>query len=598
MGDLQPLPDELNRPELFNQPRRTKARRGVSVCYRGKTLLSTVDPVSPAERTAEAAPLRDSTLYFCPSPLFGYGLTRLLERIGAGGLDSAVLCTEADRELLALSLDGADSTIPPLLDQARFSIMGIAEAGSRPGETTEESAERICTFVRQRWGSRRFRRLEVLRFSGAWRLYPELYAAIAESLRGAIATDWSNAMTLVKLGRRYIRNFIRNLACVPRTLPLSSLSFGMEPVLVLGAGPSLDSFLDSLGKADRRPFRIVCVDTVIPCLKARNIWPDLVIALESQHWNLRDFVGARGWKAPLAMDLSALPATARVLEGPCYTFFTPWTGMAFFERLEAAGLLPDRFPPLGSVGLCAVAAALKLSRGPVIVCGVDFSFTTDSYHARSTPGHREKLRGQNRFRTVLNQAAAFRSGAFAALSKSGRPVRSDPAMRTYRDLFEREFAGESRLKDVEGSGLPLGLPTLSPKEALAILRAGPAGPENPEVENPVAGKAEVMKAGAGNPPGDRAAGLREFIDRERGALQQLLGILRGDSAAAPGEIEALLDFCDYLWAHFPECAAAGRRPPGTDTVFLKRIRAEIEPFIGLMEIALQEIGCEAVPKTG
>jgi hypothetical protein len=494
---------------------------------------------------------------------------------------------EADRELLALSLDGADSAIPALIGRPRFSMLGIAEAGPRPGESAGESAERLCAFVRQRWGSRRFRRLEVLRFSGAWRLYPELYAAIAEALRSAIATDWANAMTLVKLGRRYIRNFIRNLACIPRTLPVSSLSFGTRPVLVLGAGPSLDgfldsflgSFLDSLGGAGGRPFRIVCVDTAIPSLRARNIRPDLVIALESQHWNLRDFVGARGWKAALAMDLSALPATARVLEGPCYTFFTPWTEMAFFGRLEAAGLLPERFPPLGSVGLSAVAAALKLSGGPVIVCGLDFSFTADSYHARSTPGHREKLRGQNRFRTVLNQAAAFRNSAFSVLSKSGRPVRSDPVMRNYRDLFEREFAAETRLKDVEGSGLPLGLSTLSPKEALAILQAGPAGPETPE----------TMDAETENPPCDRAAGLREFIVGELGALEQLLGILRGDTAGAPGEIEALLDFCDYLWAHFPECAAAGRRPP-TDTVFLKRIRAEIEPFIGLMEISLREIG--------
>ena len=588
MGDLQPLPDELRKPESF--PRRTKVGRGLSVCYRGKNLLSTIDPVTQAERTAEAAPLRDSTLYFCPSPLFGYGLTRLLERIEAAGLDSAVLCAETDRELLALSLDGADSAIPALLDHPRFSMPGIAEAGPRPEESAEESAARLCAFVRRRWGSRRFRRVEVLRLSGAWRLYPELYAALAEALRAGIATDWANAMTLVKLGRRYMRNFIRNLALVPRTLPLSGLSFGMEPVLVLGAGPSLDGFLDSLDslggkgppdRSGRGPFRIVCVDTAIPSLRARNIRPDLVIALESQHWNLRDFVGARGWNAALAMDLSALPATARVLGGPCYTFFTPWTGMAFFGRLEAAGLLPERFPPLGSVGLSAVAAALKLSGGPVIVCGIDFSFSADSYHARSTPGHREKLRGQNRFRGILNQAAAFRAGAFAALSKSGRPVRSDPAMRNYRDLFEREFAGETRLRDVEGSGLPLGLPTLSFAEAVAILRQGntrgAAGPEKPEAGNP-----EYDRA--------RAAGLREVIGGELGALEQLLRILRGNTAAAPGEIEALLDFCDYLWAHFPECAAAGRRPTAADTIFLKRIRAEIEPFMGLMEITLREIG--------
>ncbi|MDR2178517.1 MAG: DUF115 domain-containing protein [Treponema sp.] len=565
---------------MSNHPRRTNARRGFSVCYRGKTLLSTIDPVAQAERTAEAAPLHDSTLYFCPSPLFGYGLSRLLERIEAHKLDSAVLCVEADRELLALSLDGTSAALPSPFSHPRLSLLGVGGAGPEPGESAEQGAGRLCAFVRQRWGSRRFRRLEVLRFSGAWQLYPELYAALAEALRADIATDWANAMTLIKLGRRYARNFIRNLALIPRCPPVSALSFGTAPVLVLGAGPSLDGFLDTLGgrSLGERPYRIVCADTVIPSLKARNIRPDLVIALESQHWNLRDFVGAKGWGVPLAMDLSALPATARVLGGACYTFFTPWTGLGFFKRLEAAGLLPERFPPLGSVGLSAVAAALKLGAGPVIVCGVDFSFTADSYHARSTPGHREKLRGQNRFRGLLNQAAAFRGSAFAALSKSGQPVRSDPAMRNYRELFEREFSGETRLRDVEGSGLPLGIPALSPEEAAAILW-------NPSCPGADTGRPE--KPGEAVYDAAKAAGLREIIGGELAALEKLRGILRGE--AAPEKLEALLDFCDYLWAHFPECAAAARRPPGTDIVFLKRIRAEIEPFMGLLKIALAEI---------
>ena len=556
-------------------PRVVKAaRRGFSVSHGGKVLLSAVDPVAQGERAVEALPPRDGTLYLCPSPLFGYGLPRLLERIEKDEPNSAVLCVEACRELLAPDRGG--NTAGSLPSHPRLAVLGIAGAGPEAGESGEKSMERTLSLVRRLWGSRRFRRVEVLRLSGGWQLYPELYGALAEALRSAIAGDWGNAMTLVKLGRRYARNFIRNLSLIPRCPSLSALSFGEAPLLVLGAGPSLDPFLDTWerrkpgGAGKRRGIcRIICVDTAIPCLKARGIRPDLVIALESQHWNLRDFTGARGWAPPLAMDLSALPATAEVLGGPCYVFFTPWTELNFFKRLKKAGLLPELFPPLGSVGLSATAAALRLSRGPVILCGVDFSFTLDSYHARSTPAHGEKLRRQNRFRGILNQDAAFRNAAFAGFSKSGRPVRSDPAMRNYRDLFEREFAAERRLMDIEGSGLSLGLPSLKAEEAIAMLEAGEPG--------------EAAASPAA--PHDKAGGLAELIRTELGALEKLRKILRGEGA--PEELEGLLDYCDYVWAHFPECAAAGGRRPA-DISFLKRVRTEIEPFMGLWESVLVE----------
>jgi hypothetical protein len=357
-------------------------------------------------------------------------------------------------------------------------------------------------------------------------------------------------------------------------------------VLVLGAGPSLDGVLQGLAEnfgsrladRDRRPFRIVCVDTCLAPLTARNIRPDLVVALESQHWNLRDFVGAGDRETPLAMDLSALPSTAETL-GKLYLFYTPWTELRIFGRLEEPGLLPCRFLPLGSVGLSAVSIALKISRGPVVTAGIDFSFTLDSYHARAAAGHGEKLGKQNRFHGILNAETAFRRTSFQASSKSGTAVRSDPSMRNYRDLFEREFASQERLRDTEGTGLPLGIPVLAP-DALYATLAGPSAGED-------AGAASGRK----NSPAatEKAARLGAFVSAERETLLRLRGILTGERPAAD-ELESVLDYCDYLWAHFPDCAGTeGRRPPGTDISFLKRVRAEIDPSVKLFDLVLREL---------
>jgi hypothetical protein len=84
--------------------------------------------------------------------------------------------------------------------------------------------------------------------------------------------------------------------------------------------------------------------------------------------------------------------------------------------------------------------------------------------------------------------------------------------------------------------------------------------------------------------------LKIFLEAEKGRLAALRAMLTG-GAAADG-METLVDECDYLWAHFPDYAGAGgRRPDGREIAagspgaisFLKRLRAEIDPALALLE---------------
>ncbi|MDR2536863.1 MAG: DUF115 domain-containing protein, partial [Treponema sp.] len=304
-------------------PRQIPARRGFSVFYKNKTLLSRIDPITQAERLVASLPVSGKTLYVCPSPLYAYGLASLLERLDA---DSAILCVEADEQLFTLAREAIGA-----LNDSRLCLVFVGR-GVAP----------LRAFVKKRWGSRTFRRVDLLRLTGGWQLFPALYEELVVALQRDLLTDLSNAMTLARLGRLYIRNAVRNLPLLAHSLGFDAIAarFSDAPVLVLGAGPSLDAVLDRLAPdpavhtRETRPFRIVCVDTSLGALRARDIPPDLVVALESQHWNLRDFVGLGGWNAPLAMDLSALPATKDTLGGELALFATEWTPLGFFTRLK------------------------------------------------------------------------------------------------------------------------------------------------------------------------------------------------------------------------------------------------------------------------
>ncbi|MCL2184537.1 MAG: DUF115 domain-containing protein [Treponema sp.] len=529
--------------------------QGQPFVYNGITLLSGVDPIRRAERIIDAVKVKDNTLYFCPSPIYGYGLEKLLLRLEQEAPNSVVLCIEADNNLFEIAKKNICRTI---IQNKKFHLTNICDK------------EQCACFVRETWGSMAFRYIENVHLTGGWQLASGLYTSLCDTLRREIAVNWSNALTLTKLGRLYIRNALRNIRLAADFQSISNLSFGQDAVLVLGAGPSLDEILQelkNLKNVANRSFKIICVDTCLRSLLERNIIPDLVVILESQHWNIRDFIGCRDCKIPIAFDISALPASAHLLNGDGFLFYTPWTHLRIFERLKEAQLLPAVISPLGSVGLTAVELARKLTNGKIICSGIDFSFTQDKYHARCTQGHLALLKKQTRFKRLFNLSVFERSSE--QLSKKGGSVRTNPIMKNYRNLFEQEFGADERIFDIEGTGLSLGVKTLSMKEALEILNK-----ENKE-------KGENNFGNGGQVHDDYAKKLNEFLIKERKRLEEIKAFLTGEEASDKKRFNILIDECDYLWAHFPDCAG-GRKPNTEDLSFLKRVRIEIDPMLRLL----------------
>jgi hypothetical protein len=493
---------------------------------------------------------------------------------------------EADEKLYELSKKaiGADAELLPNLPKGR-KAKPVLLVQAKEAETSGVSLpESFCALVIKVWGERVFRRVETIRLTGGWQLFPRLYDDIETAIRREIAVEWGNAITLIRLGRLYSKNLIRNLAYLARA-DTDGPDWSSAGVLALGAGLSLDPIIAELsalcgGKIPgpgKRRFKIICVDTCLPALADWGVLPDLAVILESQQWNLRCFTGLQGREIDAAIDLSALPGSARALKGKRYFFATPWTELAFFSRLKESGLLPETFPPMGSVGLIAVTLALKIGSGPVVTGGIDFSFAMDASHARSTPRRRDLENRQTRFKSIIDTDAALKSGTYAAVSKTGKQVRSDPAMRKYRDLFEQEFGGNPRLFEITGPGLSLGVKTITAAEAFAILNEAR---DLSGTQKPSASGGKKIQAGQ----------IIAFAKREESSLKEIKGALTGAVQRGQKELEALLDAADYLWAHFPECAGAGRRrPPATDLSFLKRIRTEIDPFLKLWEITLKEL---------
>lgn len=546
------------------------ARRGFSVFYQGRLLLSKIDPLAQAERLVQQLDMRPGNLYVLPSPLLGYGLEKL---IALSPPENALVCVELDEGLHRLSQEH----LAPLLKKYPQRLLYIGP----------EQAHRLLELICDIWPIRQFRRLVVHKGNIAWTLHRGAYGAIERELDLAIHRAWSNTITMIRLGSLYAKNFIRNLPLLASSGP-PGLDLSDRGLLALGAGPSLDAFLDGLPKGlqellfcPQRPFKIICVDTALAPLRRRGIYVDFALVLEAQYWNLLDFIGCPD--TPLLLDLSSHYASSRLFPhvlgaAPLAGIFTTaWVHLALFERVKKAGLYPQDLPPLGSVGLSLIEFALRFGRGPIVFAGLDFAFTLDEYHCKGSSFRLRQEARQTRLEPFFQGQRVFRPGV-----KGAKNMLSDPSLQSYANIFNEHFAHNPRLWDARNFGLELHVQKAGPKEIERLLLHGDGSPVDaplgaPKDAPPVtsSGTLEDASVDASTDAHSRGRKVKKLILNEIQLLEDLQAILQGRSGKEGPALPDLLEELDYLWAHFPEYGGKKDiKSLSGDISFLKRISAE------------------------
>jgi hypothetical protein len=493
---------------------------GPTLHWRGLDFYPRTGPERYARRKARVFSPLPQSLYFVPSLGLGHGLTDLLDAIPA---DCAVLCVEAFQE-----------------------VMKVAAARGIPRDhrllvVRTEDPEAAAAALRS-MGTGRFRRVIEAPLCAGYRLAPGLYLRIRRRLEQEVMRFWQNRLTLIAMGSLQVRNVLANLPLLRDALDFSALSTSL-PVVVAGAGPSLDASLPVLAR-NRDRFALVAVDTALPALGSSGIAPDLVVALEAQAANNQDFIGGiQSAAGPLlACDLSVHPSAARLFAGRICFFSCEFAPLRLWERLDRRGLRPQGFPALGSVGVAAAHAALRITRESIFLTGLDLSFPGLKTHANGSPYVLAMLAGSTRL-DPIGQASYRALNARRLLripDKNGRPILTDRVLSSYRDsLAEETSASVERVFDCGETGLPLGVPAIPAGRFEELLRCGPAAPRRLRIDQ------ERRFDGAQ---------LADFVAAERSLLADVARAAAGFGASAEtgDSLGALLAEADYTWAHFPD----------------------------------------------
>ncbi|MDR2403847.1 MAG: DUF115 domain-containing protein [Spirochaetaceae bacterium] len=257
------------------------------------------------------------------------------------------------------------------------------------------------------------------------RVYLEVLAETVEFIRRIDA----NTRTTRGFGRRWFRNFFKNLGIIRKTLRYIP---GFTPVLITGAGPSLEGALPLIRerKAENPLFILAAASSVKPLLTGKLI-PDLIISTDGGNWallHLYEVLRMMDGENPplLAAGLSAaLPSQCSRLPILPIGDGSSWQKLI----LKTIGFPGISMTQRGTVTASALDLALTLTGGSIFLSGMDLSHQDIKTHARPYGFDRFREEGASRLNPSYFQAFVRAGGAGTA-----------EAHRIYAGWFKRQLA--------------------------------------------------------------------------------------------------------------------------------------------------------------
>lgn len=532
--------------------------QGFSVFYRNRYLYSRYNPEAASVRTAESYTVLPQTLVLGFSPLLGYGLPELISRLPE---NCALVLIEADEALFKLSNGYVQKLIK---DKPNIYNVCISSGSALFSLFTQKMLPSFANF----------KRCLPVELSGGAQLYKPFYQSLTALVDNAINQFWRNRITLVKLGRLYARNIFKNLGMMPFAKSLKSASVS-RPIVICGSGPSLEGAIEFLQKNSDDCF-VIAVDNALMPLLSNGIFPDAIIAVESQLAVEKSYIGSAGTKIDIIADLTSRPHVLNLTGGGVSFFMSEYEQCNYLERIKKV-FNCIIIPPLGSVGLAATEIALILRKNenvPVFICGLDFSFKPCKTHCKESTSHKNLLNESCRIAPLLRGESSFGANSCFFAGKDGKPSITTPALSGYGRTFAARYSRVLNLFDISSEGMDLALERKDFASAEELI-------QNCSERMMTAFSEATEKSGSGAAVQIETA--RQFLTDELESLEKLK--FRLVNGVELDEIVPSLKEREYLYLHFPD----GYKEPSLEKSFLNRVRAEIDFFIKDIQFSLAEI---------
>lgn len=378
--------------------------------------------------------------------IFGLGHIAYLEKMREKFPDNVIIIYEPNEENVIRLLQTGQYRV--ICEDKRCVLLA--------GEERKETLIRILDVTATCTNYKRVLYAEIPNYHKIWE---EDYKEFHQCLKNKMEDNLVERYTLVKQGRQRAQNQVYNLKSFFREAGLIDIKNAIDkevmeryPVVIVGAGPSLDKNIDVLRQYQGRTF-IICVESALNKLVRHGIMPDLNVAVDPS-------LGL-GKKYPIEDErCRAIPLLTDV---ECsWTYIDQFKGRKFYFALNADFydyfLKEDKVGYLGtggSVAQNAFSLARYLNAKHIILIGQDFAYPDGKIHANGVLKEDKIDEEKNIY--------------FYVDGVDGKPVLTETIMDIYRKWYEDVLVLEKQwhvIDATEGGALIKGTEVMSLKEAL------------------------------------------------------------------------------------------------------------------------------------
>ncbi len=535
--------------------------RGVSVLYNNRHLFSRFDPQKSFLSVLSTTTILDESLILCLSPVLDFPIKAIFEKLQAEDLKNCfVLAVENNKSLYNFFHEQIASTF----ENQSFASL-YTENVSDISLILEGLSISVTIKGKKIPNVSKFRRVIVFEASSEVSQHRNYYADVIHYTQNSISQFWKNRMTLVKLGKLFSKNTLSNIKNLKNSVVAKRNSIE-KPILVVGAGTSLDSLIPFIKKHNDN-FFILSIAAAIQSLTSHGIKIDAIVSLEGQYATDKAFIGLHDRTIPLFADIASRPNAQKCFDSVSF-FISEYTKSPLLNRIKKTFPNIPVFPPLGSVGITATELALYLRKSeevPVFFAGLDFSFPIGKTHAKESPHIKEALQNCTRLSPVGNVAMSFRHGTFLCKS-SNKTLVSDSGLKVYSDLFNGRYKNIKNVFNLSEYGMVSPSFYCNTEKAEQILSTC------------ISKHADTVKI----QKDDNTKVVDIFYSQEKENLETIKNMLTGVIDLNEKKLLELLEDCSYLYDHFPD----GHLGATLRQDFLNRVRSEVDVFLKQLTITM------------